>query len=421
MILAHLFATLAPRWNLQVVLAYVDHGLRTDTDSEWTLVETFARNQGWESFRLPLEADWSSRSNVQERARQLRYAALEELRQRLGLAYLVTAHHADDQAESLLLHLFRGTGVKGLAGMRERQGVLLRPLLAMSREDLDAYAAQVGVSWIEDPSNATDHYARNALRHHVLPAIRTYLNPGITDTLADTSRLFASLSDFLERHADSLASICLSRRENAIYIAVAPLNEYLDFERMLVFGRALTLTGSLIPPYSGTMTLMDLLSGTSGRSRSLNAEWIAIRHRTELVLRPSHEGIMAPVSAVLGCSYSVGNRAFRSVRMEALPTAFSSDPDLEYCDAAVAGEHWILRPASRQDRFQPLGRESEVFVFEFLARQGIPQDERVRVPVLEKDGRILWVCGIRLDHRVRLTADSRQALQWSFRPTTEPS
>ena len=128
---------------------------------------------------------------VEEAARQLRYEFLEETRRREGFGCILTAHHADDSAETMLLNLLRGTGLKGLTGIPEKRDCILRPLLSVTRAELAAYAAARDVPYVEDSTNALDDAARNVLRHQVLPVLKQ-LNPRAVEHMSRTAALLAA-------------------------------------------------------------------------------------------------------------------------------------------------------------------------------------------------------------------------------------
>ena len=193
-VLAHLLSRVAARSRLDLALIHVHHGLRgSEADADQAFVEGLAAELGgaFAAARVDPAGERQGqqgrdRESPQEAARRLRYAALERLAAEQGASWIATAHHADDQAETVLLRLLRGTGPDGLGGIPERSpdGRILRPLLGMSRDEIRAYAAARGVRWREDASNRSTEYARNRLRRNWLPGLRDDFNPRLLQTLA---------------------------------------------------------------------------------------------------------------------------------------------------------------------------------------------------------------------------------------------
>lgn len=162
---------------------------------------------------------------VEETARQMRYAFLNRTAQELGAARIATAHNADDNAETLLLHLLRGTGLQGLTGIAPRRGNLVRPLLTTTRAEIEEYVAQCGVSYVEDSTNAETLYTRNKLRHTVMPLLREF-NPRLTESLSDTARYLRADNDFLNAQAAAICQHARWAEDNIVieahFVAQAP-------------------------------------------------------------------------------------------------------------------------------------------------------------------------------------------------------
>jgi tRNA(Ile)-lysidine synthetase-like protein len=194
-VLAHALATAPRRLGIEVVLGHVHHGLRgAEADADADAVAALAAKLGVPAQvrrvdpRARLAAGSSrARPTLQEAARELRYAALREMAREVGASRIATAHHADDQAETVLLRLLRGTGPDGLAGIpeRSRDGVVVRPLLRIPREALRRYAEAHGLAWREDSSNASTRYARNRLRARWIPGLAADFNPRLLRVVAD--------------------------------------------------------------------------------------------------------------------------------------------------------------------------------------------------------------------------------------------
>lgn len=195
-VLLHLLAQARSSFPFDLHAMHVHHGISPNADS-WAAfcqAQCDALNVPFSLVRVQLDAD--SKLGLEGHARQLRYAAL--FNNSLQADFVLSAHHQDDQAETLLLQLFRGAGLKGLASMAASDGDrhLLRPLLNVPRTVLEDYAKQHGISWCEDESNNNTQYERNFIRHEVLPVLKAR-NPAIKNTLARTAAHAAEASDLL--------------------------------------------------------------------------------------------------------------------------------------------------------------------------------------------------------------------------------
>jgi tRNA(Ile)-lysidine synthase len=207
-VLAAGLTELARLHRLEVAIGHVNHGLRgAESDADEHAVRALAEGLGVpfavetvDPRELRREGPSRDRPTLQEAARTLRYRALHALCERLATATIATAHNADDQAETVLLRLLRGTGPDGLGGIPERSpdARVVRPLLRVARRDIEAFARERGLQWREDASNQNSDYARNRLRHHWLPGLRREFNPQLLRVVADLAEAQRRDSEWIE-------------------------------------------------------------------------------------------------------------------------------------------------------------------------------------------------------------------------------
>jgi len=207
-VLLHALNALADRFDLTLSLGHVNHSLRGDeSEADVVALRELASRLGlhFEVERIDpatLRRDSSNRDRptLQEAARYLRYLALARLAERAGCDRIATAHNLDDQAETVLMRLLRGTGPEGMGGIREwvSETGVVRPLLAVSRAAIEAYAEAHALQWREDSSNASDRYTRNRLRHHWLPALAEEFNPQLLRVLGNFAEAQRRETEWLE-------------------------------------------------------------------------------------------------------------------------------------------------------------------------------------------------------------------------------
>lgn len=216
-VLTHALQRLADRAQLRVSVAHVNHSLRgAESDGDEAFVHDFAASLSlpFASERVDpralVEAAASSRARptLQEAARRLRADALRRLALQLGAEHIVTAHTADDQAETVLLRLLRGSGPEGLGGIpeRSRDGLVLRPLLHASRAEVLAHAKAHSLEWREDPSNANPHYSRARLRADWIPGLTRDFNPNLLRAIGDLAEAQRRESEWLGAFVEVEAS-----------------------------------------------------------------------------------------------------------------------------------------------------------------------------------------------------------------------
>lgn len=237
MALTHLLHRLAPRLGIQVEAAHFIHGLRPeDAHRERQLVETFCREQ-----KIPLwieEGDtlgYCRREGcgTEEGARVLRYAFLRRVAKETGCRKIATGHHQMDNVETILFHLCRGTGARGLGGIPASEGDLIRPLLTASREEIEKYLTENHIPYCSDPSNEEEAYARNRLRHRVLPLLKTinsqaeeHISQAGERARKDEEFLESCAAQFLKEHSLAPGTIdagALAKAPDAVAFRVLPM------------------------------------------------------------------------------------------------------------------------------------------------------------------------------------------------------
>jgi tRNA(Ile)-lysidine synthase len=254
-VLAHALATTRERHGVSVLAAHVDHGLQPESGRWSAECRSFAGEFGIDFASLGVDVDRRSGLGLEAAARAARYGALADL---LGEGdWLLSAHHRDDQAETLLLNLTRGSGPSGLAGIGEARplgaGWLIRPLLAVSRDALEEYAHRHALAWITDPSNEDPQFDRNYLRHEVLPLLEARW-PGVAERLARSAALAGEAAALLDELA-ALDRRVLGKRPDRLELA--PYRELSPARQRNVLRHVLTQLGMPLP---GTAQLEQIVT-----------------------------------------------------------------------------------------------------------------------------------------------------------------
>ncbi|MDT8322880.1 MAG: tRNA lysidine(34) synthetase TilS [Bacteroidota bacterium] len=406
-VLAVVTADIARRWSLRLVLGYVHHGLRVDADAEVEFVRALAGRLAADVAVRHVDvrsAHARQGGSLQEIARDLRYEALEEMRAEADAAAVLLAHHADDQAETVLAHFLRGSGVRGLAGMPTARGRLLRPLLGETRRELEREATARGLTWRHDASNDSDAYARNALRHNVIPAIRAHAGPAWPGTVVDTARIFRSLDAFLEIHIARLAAEVLQLRGNAAFVAVQPLKGYFEYEQFALLRLALFRLRGSAGTFDEVLSLQHLIDAATGNAAVLRDGFRAFRDRDAIVIS-RQQARSAPCAVTPGTELSFGTAVFSLQQVTRSDIRFHDDPSEEFIDLERTGSDLTLRAWTDDDIFEPLGSRRATSVGRFLASAGYSARARRDIPVLSGADGIVWVCGVRLDAHAALSGE----------------
>jgi tRNA(Ile)-lysidine synthase len=299
-VLSHALAALARSHDLRLTLAHVNHGLRgAESEGDEKAVEAIAASLGLACrvVRVDVEAEREGQSSRnrptrQEAARSLRFRALKQMAESCGAHHIATAHHLDDQAETVLMRMLRGTGVDGLGGIAEssREGLIVRPLLWARRAEIQSYAEAGGIAWREDSSNVSDRYTRNRIRHDWLPALSKAFNPQLARTLGQLAEAHRRDAEWIADLVDAEFRLRFEiESENRIKIAKAGWGEVPEAlaRRLLVRAFSELSAGRDVSRVHIERTLAFLREGVSahgGREVELPGGLRLLRTRQHLLL-----------------------------------------------------------------------------------------------------------------------------------------
>lgn len=406
--------------GFQPVAVHVNYGLRgAESDADEALVRELCTARDVE---LHVERAVPDGGNTQEAARNVRYEAFGRLARRTGARAVATAHHRGDQAETLLLNLFRGTGPVGLGGMPVRRRLtpgsaveVVRPLLFATRAAITAYAEACGLLWREDASNREGDYRRTALRHTILPAIEAVFGESVQQHVA-------AAADLVRAHLDSGAALApgaaldsLSMHTDGGWIlAVTPLSAYPAAVRRGLLIEALRRWAPLAPRTADSVRELDgLLDAQPGRC----VVWPGLtvwRDRSHLVF--TTETVSEPEPLAVGHGSTVAATGTLCVEPTALPERYSASRFVEYVAAERLRFPLTLRPWREGDVLKPLGMDGHKNVSDLLTDCKVPPQERARQLVLTHGGEIVWVVGHRLAEAFRVRPESARVVRLAWTP-----
>ena len=422
-VLLHLLAGERTRWEVELLVAHFNHQLRgEEADADEAFVGRLAAH-----YDVPFHAGRgrvgevaASRGiGIEEAARSLRYSFLEETRRSKACTRIATGHNADDNTETVLLNLFRGAGVRGLAGIPVSRtgGTIIRPLLFAAREDILSFATAAGLEYRDDSSNATDAHARNILRHHVLPVIKERIQPDVTQTVLRTSALFRELDAYVTQAArTALGQVVTRRSGEEVHLSLPLLLQFPAAVQSALLVQAVVALTGVHPGFKHTERLHRLCASRTGARIGLGAEWQASRLREEIRIGKKPSGQHFAFNVRQDTPYTVPGGVFRFSLLDRAVYDRATRPSGEYVDADRTGQNGlVLRSWERGDWFVPLGMQHKKKLSDLFVDAGIPAHEKHRYPVLSTaTGEIVWVCGLRIDERFKVTDSTRHVLQLQF-------
>ncbi len=421
MALLHALGEFRKDWKISLIVCYLDHGLRPEAAEEKSFVAKAAADLGVPF--LPGKADVRAlkrekRLSLQEAAREARYDFFQETARECRADRIALGHTADDQAELVLMRLLRGAGGRGLAGIPPQRGRLfIRPLIEVWRKDVESFLREKGIPFREDSSNRSLQFLRNRIRHELLPLLENF-NPRIRQILvqmADRFRLEEAYWQILVQ--EKFPAVLRSQKEGTLELDIPALNEYPLAMRLHFFRQAVQqILGHLRRFSASHFIAMENLCQNSEPNKEIRLPCGVQANKRYQVLKISlsreetldfEKTIPGPGTIEIP---EIGRQMRISVHRREGEVAFS-DPFVALLDGENIHFPLTIRSLRPGDRFRPLGMDGEKKVKDFFIDHKIPLHQRRRIPLLFSQDQLLWIAGLRINHRFRLTAQTCQVLK----------
>ncbi len=404
MVMAHLFLKL----GYETGILHCNFSLRgKESDKDEKLVHEFADENNLTFFSTRFETKVYARTNgisIEMAARDLRYAWFEEIRKENNYDLIAVAHNLNDNIETLIINLTRGTGLAGLSGMKIVSNRIIRPLLFASRQDIITYCNQNSIRYREDKSNADTKFVRNKIRHLILPVLKE-INPSIETTLNDTAERFIGINEIVSEYITRLRDNITEHKGEIIVFNISPLKTHLHNKAILF---------ELFKPFgianSQLNDLLKVINGKTGGQLFTNSHRI-IKNRLELIV--SHEEIRTDVSFIVKDVAEFkkvpGIQKAGYVQVSDI-YEIPSDPAIASIDSEKLLFPLIIRKWKAGDYFYPLGMKQKKKLSDYFIDRKYSILDKENILILESDGKIVWIIGDRIDNRFKITRSTKKAL-----------
>lgn len=346
--------------------------------------------------------------STQVAARELRYHWFEQVRKENNYDYILTAHHADDNVETVLMSFFRGTGIRGLTGIKSKNGKIRRPLLFARRSELENFIEKNKLPYVQDESNLHDDYTRNYFRNTVLPMIEKIFPEASENILSNIERM-KEVSLLYRQAIEQHRKKMMVPKGNEWFLPVLLLQKS-DAVATILF--------EIVREYgftSGQVSeIINLLDSESGKYIVSPTHRI-LKDRRHLIISPLKESENTSVIMEGFGEYAFAGGTVIVKEMADVPSQISADDAIAMLDAKNISFPLILRPWKTGDYFYPLGMPKKKKVSRFLIDKKLSLIEKERVWVVEMNKKIIWVLGYRIDNRFKITLSTEKIIQLELR------
>lgn len=414
--LLHFLKKYSKKLKITVGAVHINHMLRgkeADKDekfckklSEKLSVSFFSVKKNIKSVAL------EEKISIEEAGRKIRYKEFDEISVKEGYIKIATAHNADENAETVLLNLIKGAGLRGLSGIPPSRSKIIRPILILTKQEILKYLEHHKIKYRTDLTNLTDDAERNFLRNRVIPLIKKKLNPSLSNTLLKSSEVFRNIDNLVKKKIDEASDMLVTEKEDYISLSLKEFSkietEYRSEFLRFIFNEKFGIQIS----FDDCSKILSLLKKQTGKSVQVTDRITVLKERTDLIIRKEKIKKDFETSTLsIDESIKINNKELSIKEVRTNKKKFSSDKNLEFISGDSITPNFIIRRWESGDRFYPLGMKGSKKVSDFLNEQKIQSFKKREQMVLLNQDRIVWVLGLRLDERFRVTPETKKVYQ----------
>lgn len=389
-------------------IAHCNFGLRSDeSEEDQSFVELLAQKYNVPYYTKIFETNAYAKDHsisIQMAARELRVEWFEEIILNHGFSFYATAHHLDDQIETILNNFFRGTGISGLHGILPKQGNLIHPMLFCLRKQIEEYANQQKLKFRVDSSNRKAEYTRNKIRHQLIPQIKD-IYPSYQKTITDNIQRFKQIENIYREQIQNKTGDLIITKDKYIHISIEKLRSLKSSETYLY---------EIIKPfgfnYTNAVEIINSFYSSSGKL-FLSSTHKITKDRTELIIEKRGNNKNREYTIEKDSTNHVQPIKLKFQSQDITPDFnFSKDRNIANLDAAKLKFPLVLRKWENGDYFFPLGMNQKKLLSDFFIDNKISIPDKEQTWLLVSDGQIAWVIGQRIDNRFKITGNTKTTL-----------
>jgi len=398
---------LCMKHNLSIAIAHCNFFLRgEESNRDEIFVISKAKELGTvchvRKFETQKIAE-QQKLSIQETARDLRYAFFEELINTHKYNFLFTAHHQNDNVETVFINMLRGTGSKGLAGIQQKRNKIYRPLLFATRNDIEAYAIQNNITYEEDSSNKKDDYLRNNIRHHLMPVLQN-ISENALQRISENSKTIKQEVDLLEWFIEHWCIVNKVQTESGFTIK---LNKLLELP-----SPAIAINHIIKPERVDALEVEKFLESNTGSIMSTN-RFSVLKNRDEIIFRENTTHPNNSQFIFESIDSKVTNFTIEKIE-RTTNFVIDQNSNVAMIDSDKVVFPLILRAWEHGDIFQPLGMKNKKLVSDFLINNKVSLFDKENVKVLTSNNQIIWAVGMRIDNRFAITESTKSILKIEY-------
>lgn len=402
-------AVLLKKTGYKIALAHCNFQLRgQDSDNDEYFCEQFAQNEGLKLFKIKFDTtDYATKNkiSIETAARELRYNWFEKIRMANNYKFIATAHHLNDNIETVLLKLCAGTGIKGLAGIKVKNKKIIRPLLFAKRSEIEEYCKNNNLLYRTDKTNFENKYSRNKIRNLIIPHFKE-INPGFEKTFAKNIEIFNDIKIIYNNAVTKVKDKCVEKKAGYTYINIKKLKKQKPVKTFLY---------EIIKEYgfnsSDARDIKKSLKSEAGKT-FLSSEYILVRDRKHLIIKSLHKNEKQLQIEITELNNIVTISGFQLSKLKMSENfEIPKSRNIAVLDFDKVKFPIIIREFKEGDYFYPLGLNGKKNLSDFFNDLKINKFEKESISIFESDNKILWIANYRIDNRFKISPSTQTILK----------
>ncbi len=393
------------KFAIQVSAAHFNHKLRAEeSERDELFVREFCDSRGIELFVDFANVQDYAKNNkisVEEASRNLRYRFLEEIAIGNNFTKICTAHNKNDNTETILLNLAKGTGISGWGGIPIKREKIVRPILILEKSEIENYLNSKKIPFVFDSTNATNDYQRNLIRNEILPILKSQINPNIDEALFRSSEIFRQFSSILDEEVKKLESF-FQFSENKLFVNYDSKSEFIFLMNELL-KKKIEEFYKVKFEFSDFQKIESLSNSQKGKIAKFKHNLVAIRETTGILFTQHFELKEKNVAIEFGKEFHFENQSIQIIENE-IPD-FSEIIDINKIEGSLFIRKWKIG-----DKFKPINFNGTKKISDFLTDLKINASNKRNIWILSDSKKIVYVIGFRISDEVKITENTKQKL-----------
>ncbi len=414
--LLHFLNKYKKKFKIELGAAHINHRLRgKDSERDELFCKLICDELSIPFYLLHKDIKSYSKKNkfsLEVAGRKIRYEFFEKISKSNQYDKIATAHNADDNAETVLLNLIKGTGIKGIAGIPVRRNNIIRPILSLTKKEILDYLEVNRFEYRIDESNLSNDFERNYLRNEIIPLIRKNINPSFSNSALNTSLNLQRLNSGLAEIAGGLKSTLKVNRNKSVSVPLEFINKGNDFIISYTL-KEIIEENLLVKLESNDLKKIFLLvKKQSGKSEELTENFIALKERNQITIQKKSSVKNTKEKKInIGNEVKIDRKIFSISEVKREDVKINKSKNTEFISADGLSRNFVVRVWKSGDKFFPIGMQGSKKISDYLNDIKINSFEKKEQLVLENTGRIVWVIGKRLDDRFKVTPNTKKVFK----------